>query len=199
MHNSVFMAGQKMLLTHLRARLVKFFLFYIVFTSKIKPNVRKLGLWGPDWLKAFAGHIWPAGLMLYMLALDAFNKFKKHGVDPLPSRGPLCWRACMIFSFLFSNTFFSLNWLKNFGSLFSHLQKIASKEVDDFKMDLPNWINRETIQLVLIFAITVGFHYYFISSRIEGMGSSSGPDLGLKTQSEWKKCDWKKWQKKNSS
>jgi len=38
-----------MLLTHSRARLVKFFLFYIVFTSKIKPNVHKLGLWGPDW------------------------------------------------------------------------------------------------------------------------------------------------------
>ena len=55
-------------------------------------------------------------------------------------------------------------------------------------MDLPNWINRETIQLALIFVITIGFHYYFISSRIEGMGSgsSSEPDLGLKTQSEWK-------------
>jgi len=40
--------AKKMLLTHSRARLVKFFPFYIVFTSKIKPNVRKLGLWGPD-------------------------------------------------------------------------------------------------------------------------------------------------------
>jgi len=36
--------AKKMLLTHSRARLVKFFLFYIVLTSKIKPNVRKLGL-----------------------------------------------------------------------------------------------------------------------------------------------------------
>jgi len=40
--------AKKMLLRHSRARLVKFFLFYKPFTSKIKPNICKLGLWGPD-------------------------------------------------------------------------------------------------------------------------------------------------------
>jgi len=36
--------AKNLLLTHLRARLVKFFLFYIVFTTKIKPNIHKLEL-----------------------------------------------------------------------------------------------------------------------------------------------------------
>ena len=32
---------------------------------------------------------------------------------------------------------------------------------------IPEWINRETIQLTLIVLITMGFHYFFISSRIQ--------------------------------
>jgi len=48
MHNSDFMAGQKMLLKYLRARLVKFFLILLVFPSKIKPNMHIFGLCGPD-------------------------------------------------------------------------------------------------------------------------------------------------------
>ena len=32
---------------------------------------------------------------------------------------------------------------------------------------IPEWINRETIQLTLIVLITMGFHYYFITSKIQ--------------------------------
>ena len=30
---------------------------------------------------------------------------------------------------------------------------------------IPDWINRETIQIAFVVAITVGFHYYYISSK----------------------------------
>ena len=33
-------------------------------------------------------------------------------------------------------------------------------------MDIPAWLNRETVQLVLMVAVTLGVHYYFISSRL---------------------------------
>ena len=32
---------------------------------------------------------------------------------------------------------------------------------------IPEWFNRETIQLTLIVLITMGLHYYFINSRMQ--------------------------------
>ena len=32
---------------------------------------------------------------------------------------------------------------------------------------IPEWFNRESIQLTLIVLITMGLHYYFISSRMQ--------------------------------
>lgn len=32
---------------------------------------------------------------------------------------------------------------------------------------IPEWFNRENIQLTLIVLVTMGIHYYFISSRIQ--------------------------------
>ena len=32
---------------------------------------------------------------------------------------------------------------------------------------IPEWINRDTIQLTLIVLITMGIHYYFITSKIQ--------------------------------
>ena len=33
-------------------------------------------------------------------------------------------------------------------------------------MELPAWINRDTAQIFVIMVITVGFHYFYISSRM---------------------------------
>jgi len=64
MHNSDFMAGQKMLLKYLRAKLVKFFLIFLVFPSKIKPNMHKFGFAGQ--IRSFRGpyvvHAWSNSL-----------------------------------------------------------------------------------------------------------------------------------------
>ena len=32
---------------------------------------------------------------------------------------------------------------------------------------IPDWLNRENIQLTLIVLITMGVHYYFINARIQ--------------------------------
>ena len=32
---------------------------------------------------------------------------------------------------------------------------------------IPEWLNRETVQLTLIVLITMGLHYYFINTRIQ--------------------------------
>lgn len=32
---------------------------------------------------------------------------------------------------------------------------------------IPEWLNRENIQLVLIVLVTMGIHYYFINSRLQ--------------------------------
>ena len=37
--------------------------------------------------------------------------------------------------------------------------------------NIPTWINRETIQMGLVVLVTFGFHYYFISNRIENYRS----------------------------
>ena len=47
-------------------------------------------------------------------------------------------------------------------------------------MEVPAWINRETIQIALIVAITVGFHYYYISSKLSSF-ASSGPGANLQS------------------
>ena len=36
-------------------------------------------------------------------------------------------------------------------------------------MDLPNWLNREAVQLAVIFIVTMCFHFYFISGRISSI------------------------------
>ena len=33
-------------------------------------------------------------------------------------------------------------------------------------MAIPDWLNRETIQMFLIMAVALGVHYYFISNRL---------------------------------
>ena len=33
-------------------------------------------------------------------------------------------------------------------------------------MNIPQWFNRETIQMVVIVIITFGVHYYFITNRL---------------------------------
>ena len=33
-------------------------------------------------------------------------------------------------------------------------------------MELPVWVTRETLQVFVIMAITIGFHYFYISTRI---------------------------------
>ena len=33
-------------------------------------------------------------------------------------------------------------------------------------MQIPDWLNRETVQLTLIVLITMGVHYYFINARM---------------------------------
>ena len=33
-------------------------------------------------------------------------------------------------------------------------------------MNIPQWFNRETIQMVVIVMITFGVHYYFITNRL---------------------------------
>ena len=52
-------------------------------------------------------------------------------------------------------------------------------------MDLPHWVNRESVQLALIFIVTIGFHFYFISSRISFGESENEPKIEQKSQSEW--------------
>ena len=34
------------------------------------------------------------------------------------------------------------------------------------KMELPAWMNRETVQIFVIMSITIGFHYFYISNRM---------------------------------
>ena len=33
-------------------------------------------------------------------------------------------------------------------------------------MAIPDWLNRETVQMFLIMAVALGVHYYFISNRL---------------------------------
>ena len=42
-------------------------------------------------------------------------------------------------------------------------------------MNIPQWFNRETIQMVVIVMITFGVHYYFITNRLTN--SPSGDPL----------------------
>lgn len=32
---------------------------------------------------------------------------------------------------------------------------------------IPEWLNRDNVQMVLIVMITIGIHYYFISQRLQ--------------------------------
>ena len=41
-------------------------------------------------------------------------------------------------------------------------------------MNIPQWLNRETIQMVVIVIITFGVHYYFITNRLTSY-ESDGP------------------------
>ena len=33
-------------------------------------------------------------------------------------------------------------------------------------MAIPEWLNRETVQMFLIMAVALGVHYYFLSNRL---------------------------------
>ena len=43
-------------------------------------------------------------------------------------------------------------------------------------MNIPTWINRETIQMGLVVLVTFGFHYYFITNRIANYNSDEPSD-----------------------
>ena len=53
------------------------------------------------------------------------------------------------------------------------------------KMNVPAWLNRETVQMVLVVLVTAGFHYYFITHRLanssadESSNTSSGDDESI--------------------
>jgi hypothetical protein len=51
-------------------------------------------------------------------------------------------------------------------------------------MDIANWLNRETIQLALIFVVTMGFHFYFISTRIGEAASSASNEPIIEAQQQ---------------
>ena len=34
-------------------------------------------------------------------------------------------------------------------------------------MAIPSWLNRESVQLFLVVLLTMGIHYYFISSKLQ--------------------------------
>jgi len=73
-----------MLLTHLRARLVKFFPF--LYSIYIKNQAKCMYIRAlRDRLKAFAGHIWPAGRMLCMPALKCHQMSHSRGRGLLKS------------------------------------------------------------------------------------------------------------------
>ena len=42
---------------------------------------------------------------------------------------------------------------------------------------IPEWINRDIIQLTLIVLITMGIHYYFITNRIQQTVDATIADL----------------------
>ena len=48
------------------------------------------------------------------------------------------------------------------------------------KMNVPAWLNRETVQMVLVVLVTAGFHYYFITHRLANSSAdeSSNNSLG---------------------
>ena len=38
-------------------------------------------------------------------------------------------------------------------------------------MNIPTWVNRETIQMGVIVLVTFAFHYYFITNRLSNYAS----------------------------
>ena len=47
---------------------------------------------------------------------------------------------------------------------------------------IPEWINRETIQLTLIVFITMGIHYYFITNRFQQTVDATIADLEVEAE-----------------
>ena len=47
---------------------------------------------------------------------------------------------------------------------------------------IPEWINRDTIQLTLIVLITMGIHYYFITNRIQQTVDATIADLEVEAE-----------------
>ena len=71
-------------------------------------------------------------------------------------------------------------------------------------MNIPAWLNRETIQMVLIVLVTAGFHYYFITNRLgnssadENSNNSSGDDESIIPEQETAQA-WAFWYLKITS